>query len=124
MASAKETEPQDKDGFLPGLDRYLRRMYQASWFPQLDRNGRVYVKTKVGTKMVNRILSQSELNNHLNLYFREGVHLATNPRYRARFHCIKRRKFQNYFTGRSNQASEMETIWDDIALKKVASEFC
>ena len=39
MWGGKQPEPKDLDGSLPGLDRYIRRLYSSSSFPCVDGNG-------------------------------------------------------------------------------------
>jgi hypothetical protein len=36
-------EPSDATGELPGLDQYIRGVYQSKWFPPgVNKNGQVY----------------------------------------------------------------------------------
>ena len=42
-------EPEDKEGLLPGIDRYVRRLFQHPDFPQLSNEGKVYfIKANLG----------------------------------------------------------------------------
>ena len=72
-------EPKDDDGSLPGYDRYIRRMYSATWFPRLDSNGMVYTAGKAGArgreaaKNMKLFSSEDALELHLKRHFPQNI---------------------------------------------------
>ena len=89
---AAAIEPNDEDGNLSGMDRYIRRLYRQPWFPNVDEKGMVCKKKEAGVTgkqaLENRIVLEGKtLANHLRQHFPQSfIHCANAPQQRALIH--------------------------------------
>ena len=110
-------EPPDAKGDLPGIVRYLRRLYRAKWFPGVDQSGLVYVMKKAGTvgreSVTKRryLLEESQLRDHIREFFPHGaVHYACQPELRAVAHREEMPKALNFFVSQKTPQSIHEAL--------------
>src|SRR6056300_59359 len=122
-STRKGPKPDDEKGKLPGIDRYVRRLFQNRGFPQLDKYGKVYLKARARGKSKNSVyLDGEDLEQHLDILFSgHAIHYTNDPKRRADNHREMKQPKDSFFQRTS--ARSTYCAWTPRSIRMAASEF-